>query len=149
MLDWIDPIILNFVYAALGGFLTIWFMKLGCGSFNKIVNFNISDELAKGNVAVGLMICGMFIGIGGATGRKSGICANSATSTAMILRCGGLPCRRYWDRQGLRHGTTKRKRQPFCNLRKGSIMPMNPASKFRARGLRSARKLEIATILRF
>ena len=47
MLDWIDPVILNFVYAALGGFMTIWFMKWGCSSFNKIVNFNISDELAR------------------------------------------------------------------------------------------------------
>ena len=73
MLDWIDPIILNFVYAALGGFLTVWFMRFACRSFNKIVNFNISDELAKGNVAVGLMICGMFIGIGIATGLVIGL----------------------------------------------------------------------------
>jgi len=73
MLDFIDPIFLNFIYAALGGFLTIWFMKLGCRSFNKIVNFNISDELAKGNVAVGLMIAGMFIGIGVALGMVIGL----------------------------------------------------------------------------
>jgi hypothetical protein len=51
MLDLIDPILLNFVYTAQGGLLTIWFMKLGCHSFNKIVSFNISDELAKGNLA--------------------------------------------------------------------------------------------------
>lgn len=73
MLDFIDPLILNFVYAALGGFLTIGFMKLGCRSFNRIVSFNISDELAKGNIAVGLMICGMFIGIGIATGLVIGL----------------------------------------------------------------------------
>ncbi|MDJ0882346.1 MAG: DUF350 domain-containing protein [Gammaproteobacteria bacterium] len=73
MLDFIDPIILNFIYAGLGGFLTIWFMKMGCRSFNKIVNFNISDELAKGNVAVGLMIAGMFIGIGAALGLVIGL----------------------------------------------------------------------------
>jgi len=73
MIDLIDPIILNFLYAGLGGFLTIWFMKLGCKSFNKIVNFNISDELAKGNVAVGLMIAGMFIGIGVALGLVIGL----------------------------------------------------------------------------
>ena len=76
MIDWIDPIILNFLYAALGGFLTIWFMKFGCGSFNKIVSFNISDELAKGNIAVGLMISGMFIGIGVATGLVIGLGLN-------------------------------------------------------------------------
>lgn len=73
MIEAIDPIILNFLYAGLGGFLTIWFMKMGCRSFNKIVNFNISDELAKGNVAVGLMIAGMFIGIGTALGLVIGL----------------------------------------------------------------------------
>jgi len=73
MSDILNPIILNFVYVILGGILTIFFMKLGCSSFNKIVNFNISDELAKGNVAVGLMISGMFIGIGIATGLVIGL----------------------------------------------------------------------------
>lgn len=73
MLEVIDPLILNFVYAVLGGFLTIGFMRFGCSTFNKIVNFNISDELAKGNVAVGLMIAGMFIGIGVATGLVIGL----------------------------------------------------------------------------
>lgn len=73
MLDWIDPIILNFIYAALGGFLTIWFMKFGCRMFNKTVTFDISEELSRGNIAVGLMIAGMFIGIGIATGLVIGL----------------------------------------------------------------------------
>ncbi len=73
MIDWIDPIILIFVYAALGGILTIWFIKMGRQSFNKIVIFDISDELAKGNIAVGLMVSGMFIGIGIATGLVIGL----------------------------------------------------------------------------
>ena len=60
----LDPIILNFLYVILGGVLTLLFMKLGCSMFNKIVNFNISDELGKGNVAVGLMVMGLFIGVG-------------------------------------------------------------------------------------
>ncbi|MBL7003268.1 MAG: DUF350 domain-containing protein [Gammaproteobacteria bacterium] len=76
MSDLVDPILLNFLYVILGGFLTIAFMKLGCSSFNKIVNFNISDELAKGNVAVGLMISGMFVGIGIATGLVIGLGLN-------------------------------------------------------------------------
>lgn len=76
MTDYLDPIILNFLYVVLGGFLTITFMKLGCSSFNKIVSFNISDELAKGNIAVGLMISGMFIGIGIATGLVIGLGLN-------------------------------------------------------------------------
>lgn len=69
----IDPIILNFVYVILGGLLTLLFMKLGCGMFNKIVTFNISEELGKGNVAVGLMVMGLFIGIGIALGLVIGL----------------------------------------------------------------------------
>ncbi len=68
-----DPIILNFIYVILGGLLTLLFMKLGCSMFNKIVTFNISEELGKGNVAVGLMVMGLFIGIGIALGLVIGL----------------------------------------------------------------------------
>lgn len=76
MLEYLDPILLNFIYAALGGWLTILFMRFGCKSFNRLVTFDISEELAKGNVAVGLMISGMFIGIGIATGLVIGLGLN-------------------------------------------------------------------------
>lgn len=76
MTDYIDPILLNFVYAALGGWLTILFMRFGCKSFNKMVTFDISEELAKGNLAVGMMISGMFVGIGIATGLVIGLGLN-------------------------------------------------------------------------
>lgn len=76
MTDLFNPILLNFIYVILGGFLTISFMKLGCRSFNKIVSFDISDELAKGNIAVGLMVSGMFVGIGIATGLVIGLGLN-------------------------------------------------------------------------
>ncbi len=69
----LDPIVLNFLYVILGGVLTLLFMKLGCSMFNKIVNFNISDELGKGNVAVGLMVMGLFIGVGTALGLVIGL----------------------------------------------------------------------------
>ena len=69
----LDPIVLNFLYVVLGGVLTLLFMKLGCSMFNKIVNFNISDELGKGNVAVGLMVMGLFIGVGTALGLVIGL----------------------------------------------------------------------------
>jgi hypothetical protein len=72
MLDWIDPVILNFVYAASAGFVTIWFIERGWRSLNKMVNFNISDQLVRGNVAVGLTISGMFTGTGVPTGRVIG-----------------------------------------------------------------------------
>ena len=73
MTSQLDPIVLNFLYVILGGVLTLLFMKLGCSMFNKIVNFNISDELGKGNVAVGLMVMGLFIGVGIALGLVIGL----------------------------------------------------------------------------
>lgn len=69
----LDPIVLNFLYVVLGGILTLVFMKLGCSMFNKLVNFNISDELGKGNIAVGLMVMGLFIGVGIALGLVIGL----------------------------------------------------------------------------
>jgi len=72
----LNPIILNFIYVTLGGILTLLFMKLGCAMFNRIVSFNISDELGKGNIAVGLMVMGLFIGIGIALGLVIGLGLN-------------------------------------------------------------------------
>ena len=72
MIDF-PPIILNFVYVMFGGFLTLAFMKLSCTMFNKMVNFNISDELGKGNIAVGLMVMGIFIGLGISLGLVIGL----------------------------------------------------------------------------
>ena len=73
MTENLDPIVLNFLYVILGGLLTLIFMKLGCSMFNRVVSFNISDELGKGNVAVGLMVMGLFIGIGIALGLVIGL----------------------------------------------------------------------------
>ena len=76
MTDNFDPIVLNFLYAFLGGVMTLFFMWLGCKVFSHIVNFSIPDELAKGNQAVGLMIMGIFIGIGVALGLVIGMGLN-------------------------------------------------------------------------
>ncbi|MES9846653.1 MAG: DUF350 domain-containing protein [Candidatus Sedimenticola sp. PURPLELP] len=76
MSDSIDPILLNFVYVIMGGTLTLFFMWLGCKVFSHIVNFSIPDELAKGNLAVGVMIMGIFIGIGTALGLVIGLSLN-------------------------------------------------------------------------
>ncbi len=72
----LDPILLNVIYAALGGIMTLFFMWMGCKVFNRTVSFNISQELASGNVAVGLMVMGLFIGIGTATGLVIGLGLN-------------------------------------------------------------------------
>ncbi|MEA3276599.1 MAG: DUF350 domain-containing protein [Pseudomonadota bacterium] len=76
MTDSIDPIVLNFLYAFLGGVMTLFFMWLGCKVFSHIVSFSIPEELSKGNQAVGLMIMGIFIGIGVALGLVIGMGLN-------------------------------------------------------------------------
>ncbi len=73
MTDSLDPIILNFIYSVMGGILTLSFMWLGCRIFNHVVSFNIGDQLAKGNLAVGMMIAGIFIGVGIAMGLVIGL----------------------------------------------------------------------------
>lgn len=75
-MDALDPVLLNFLYVILGGILTLMFMKLGCKMFNQIVTFSISEELGKGNIAVGLMVMGLFIGIGTALGLVIGLGLN-------------------------------------------------------------------------
>ena len=77
MSDTLDPIFLNFIYAGLGGIMTLFFMWLGCAMFNRFVcNFNIGEELSKGNQAVGMMVMGMFIGIGVGIGLVIGLGLN-------------------------------------------------------------------------
>jgi len=69
----IPPIILNFVYVMFGGILTLVFMKISCTMFNRMVDFDISEELGKGNIAVGLMVMGIFIGLGISLGLVIGL----------------------------------------------------------------------------
>jgi hypothetical protein len=75
-MEMLGPVIFNFIYAILGGSLTMGFMWMGCKMFSHIVNFDISDELAKGNQAVGMMVMGIFIGIGISTGLVIGMGMN-------------------------------------------------------------------------
>ena len=70
----IMPLILSkFLYVALGGVMMVIFMKLSCRMFSSMCKFNISDELGKGNIAVGLMVVGLFIGVGIALGLVIGL----------------------------------------------------------------------------
>lgn len=77
MTDALDPVVMNFIYAAIGGLMTLGFMWLGCAMFNRIVcSFDIGEELRKGNTAVGMMVMGMFIGIGVGIGLVIGMGLN-------------------------------------------------------------------------
>jgi uncharacterized membrane protein YjfL (UPF0719 family) len=66
----------NFIYAIVGGFITIGFMMMGYRLTDKLTKFDTSAELAKGNAAVGQMVQGMFIGIGVAVGLVIGLGLN-------------------------------------------------------------------------
>ena len=65
-----------FIYASIVGLMTLFFMWMGCRVFGHIVSFSIQDKLAEGNVAVGLMMMGIFIGIGTALGLVIGLGLN-------------------------------------------------------------------------
>jgi uncharacterized membrane protein YjfL (UPF0719 family) len=72
----LNIVLLNFVYAVLGGVITIFFMYVGYRIIDHLTKFDTSAELAKGNQAVGAMVQGMFIGIGIAVGLVIGLGLN-------------------------------------------------------------------------
>jgi uncharacterized membrane protein YjfL (UPF0719 family) len=73
----IQVILLNFFYAVLGGVITLCFMYGGYKIIDRLTPlFDTSEELKKGNQAVGFMVQGMFIGIGVAIGLVIGLGLN-------------------------------------------------------------------------
>ena len=69
-------ILLNFVYAVIGALLTIGFMVIGYKLFDRITHFNTSGQLEQGNVAVGIVVGAIFIGLGIAIGLVIGMGLN-------------------------------------------------------------------------
>ena len=76
MVESIHPILLNFIYVVVGGVVTLIFMWVGCKIFAHIMDFSISDDLQKGNLAVGQMVMGLYVGIGIALGLVIGLGLN-------------------------------------------------------------------------
>jgi len=68
--------IVNFIYSIIGGALTLLFMYFGYKWFDRFTTFDTSDELAKDNRAVGLVVMGIFIGVGVAIGLVIGLGLN-------------------------------------------------------------------------
>lgn len=68
--------LLNFIYALFGAILTIAFMVIGYKIFDKITPFNTSKQLAENNVAVGIVVGSIFIGLGVAVGLVIGMGLN-------------------------------------------------------------------------
>ena len=69
-------IVLNFVYAILGAALTIVFMAVAFRVFDWLTPFDTHDELAGGNVAVGIVVGSIFVGVGIAMGLVIGMGLN-------------------------------------------------------------------------
>ncbi|MFC1555481.1 DUF350 domain-containing protein [candidate division KSB1 bacterium] len=74
-MQWI-AILINFLYAVMGGIITITFMWFGYKIFDHITPFDTADELKKGNMAVGLVVLGVLLGIGIAIGLVIGMGLN-------------------------------------------------------------------------
>jgi uncharacterized membrane protein YjfL (UPF0719 family) len=72
----IQIILINFIYAVIGALLTIGFMLVGYWLFDKITPFNTSKQLAQSNVAVGIVVGSIFIGLGVAIGLVIGMGLN-------------------------------------------------------------------------
>jgi uncharacterized membrane protein YjfL (UPF0719 family) len=72
----IQIVIMNFVYAVLGALITIIFMVIGYKLFDSLTPFNTSEELAAKNVAVGIVVGSIFIGLGIAIGLVIGMGLN-------------------------------------------------------------------------
>lgn len=68
--------VLNFIYAIFGAILTIAFMVIGYRIFDKITPFNTSKQLEEKNVAVGIVVGSIFIGLGIAVGLVIGMGLN-------------------------------------------------------------------------
>lgn len=69
-------VVSNFTYAILGALLTILFMVLGYKILDWITPFDTSKQLGEGNVAIGIVIGSMFVGLGIAVGLVVGLGLN-------------------------------------------------------------------------
>lgn len=59
-----SPLFLNTLYAVFGVVLGIVAAILSYKIFSRIIKFPIATELENGNLAVGVVVCGIFIMIG-------------------------------------------------------------------------------------
>ncbi len=71
-----NPFILRVLYAVGGVILGIVAAIVTYKLFNHITNFQIPNELEKGNLAVGVVVCGIFIMIGLIVGMIIGLSIN-------------------------------------------------------------------------
>lgn len=75
MLSW-NPIVLNLIYAAVGGLLMLVSGWVAYRVFLWEVGFNVRDQLKAGNVAVGIAVMGIFLATGIGMGLVIGLALN-------------------------------------------------------------------------
>ena len=69
-------VFLNFLYAILGGIVTLVFMAMGYKLFDRMTPFNTSVQLEEKNLAVGFVVGSIFIALGIAIGLVIGMGLN-------------------------------------------------------------------------
>jgi uncharacterized membrane protein YjfL (UPF0719 family) len=75
--EWFDPIMVrNFIYAILGVLVGILSSIGTYKLINRTTHFDIPNELEKGNLAVGIVVGGIFIMIGLIVGLIIGMSLN-------------------------------------------------------------------------
>ncbi len=67
---------LNLGYAIAGALLTLMFMMIGYKMFDRMTPFNTSKQLEEKNIAVGIVVGSIFIGLGIAVGLVIGMALN-------------------------------------------------------------------------
>ncbi len=68
--------LLNLGYAVIGAVITLIFMVLGYKIFDRMTPFDTSRQLAEQNIAVGIVVDSIFIGLGIAIGLVIGMGLN-------------------------------------------------------------------------
>ncbi len=68
--------LLNLGYAVIGAVITLIFMVLGYKIFDRMTPFDTSRQLAEQNIAVGIVVGSIFIGLGIAIGLVIGMGLN-------------------------------------------------------------------------
>lgn len=68
--------LLNLGYAIVGAAITLVFIIIGYKMFDKMTPFDTSKQLAEQNIAVGIVVGSIFIGLGIAIGLVIGMGLN-------------------------------------------------------------------------
>ncbi|MES3040572.1 MAG: DUF350 domain-containing protein [Pseudomonadota bacterium] len=71
-----NPIILNLIYATCGSALSLIISWIASAVFERRMGFRIKDALAAGNLSVGVVMLGIFIGNGIGMGIIIGLSLN-------------------------------------------------------------------------